>query len=334
MSISLGLGLTSACNLECPHCYRPDPPLAYLPRTTINEVCDALPIDGVNLGTGENALHPQFRAIIDDLLERGLRVSLTSNGYSIGQLPDAVLQSLHDIEVSIDFPSRARFDAFRGDGAWETATRALDRCRRLGVKTTVLAVLMRDNHRDMPALAEVAAQHGAPLRVNVYQPVKSFDFAPSYEEFWTAVRDVLEHTTVLGCSERVISAAVGATSGELKCGSSSIRVTPSGEVLPCVYSPESIAGGTRQLVEVGVAVFETPAFQKYSGVPDECADCEQVRACGGGCSSRRVLAFGTINARDPYCPKRGGIDLSQVLRSGAPGGRLHTGNVCTLLVSA
>lgn len=333
MSISLGLGLTNACNLECPHCYRPDPPVAYLPLRTIKAVCDSLPVGGVNLGTGENALHPQFREIIDDLLERGLRVSLTSNGYSVAQLPDSVLCDLHDIEVSIDYPTKQRFDAFRGDGAWDVAVGALERCRSLGVKTTVLAVLMRDNHRDMPALAKVAARFGAPLRVNVYQPVKVFDFAPSYDEFWAAVRGLLENTTVLACSERVIHAAIGAATGELKCGRTSIRVTPNGDVLPCVYSKEPVMDAL-ELAELGEKVFESPAFRKYARVPDECADCEHVAACGGGCSSRRMLAFGNLNERDPYCPKRGSIDLSHLLRSGAPVGRLHTGNVCTLLVSA
>jgi radical SAM protein with 4Fe4S-binding SPASM domain len=333
MNISLGIGLTNDCNLECAHCYRPSPPLAYLPRKTVSDVCDALPVGGVNLGTGENALHPEFRGILDDLLERGLRVSLTSNGYSIGQLPDSVLRDLHDIEVSIDFPSRARFDEFRGDGAWDTATRALERCRSLGIETTVLAVLMRENHRDLPALAKLAAAYGAPLRVNVYQPVKRFDFAPSYDEFWVAVRDLLESTTLLACSERVVRAAIGAATGELKCGSTSVRVTPNGDVLPCVYSPDPVARAA-DLTDLGTEVFETPGFRKYSRQPKECVDCEHAAVCGGGCSSRRMLAFGTLDERDPYCPKRGDIQLGDMVQAGSPGGRLHTGNVCTLLVSA
>jgi radical SAM protein with 4Fe4S-binding SPASM domain len=288
-------------------------------------------VSGVNLGTGENALHPEFRQIVDYLLGRGLRVSLTSNGYSIGQLPDDVLQALHDIEVSVDFADQPRFDAFRGPGAWDTAFGALDRCRRLGIKTTVLAVLMRANHRDMSALAAEVAKYGSPLRVNVYQPVKSHDFAPTYDEFWWAVRDLLSNTTLLACSERVIRAAIGLSAEALKCGSTSIRITPSGNLLPCVYAPKP-AGTAADVARLGETVFELPEFREQKTLPSDCTDCPLLAVCGGGCASRRALV-GKLDDVDPYCPRRQSIDLSDVVQLGPDGDRLHTGNVCTLLVS-
>lgn len=331
MTASLGLGLTNACNLSCAHCYRPKPPLDYLSREAVRAVCDSIDVGGVNLGTGENALHPQFREIVDDLLERGLRVSLTSNGYSIGQLPDEVLTRLNDIEVSVDFPDRERFDAFRGAGAWETAWAALDRCRDLGLGTTVLAVMMKSNHRDLSALAAVAAEHGAPLRVNVYQPVHSTAFVPTYDQFWTAIRDLLDNTTLIACTEPVVRAALGLPRLDLKCGATSMRITPGGQLLPCVYWPDS-SGDVSLVVEHGDAIFDLPQFSHLGQEPQVCRDCDYYDNCGGGCASRRRLAWGTLAEPDPYCPKKQGIRLTLPARDGDDAGRLHTGNVCTLLV--
>ncbi len=66
-AFSLGLGLTNECNLACAFCYR-DP--TRLDRLTLDQVRAAtrrLPVRSVNLGTGENGMHPDFPAILDFL---------------------------------------------------------------------------------------------------------------------------------------------------------------------------------------------------------------------------------------------------------------------------
>lgn len=331
MRVSVGLGLTNACNLACAHCYRPDPPPRHLPLAAVRDVCESLDVAGVNLGTGESILHPELREILAYLRERRLRVSLTSNGATVAALADDELRALHDVEVSIDFADRARFDAFRGAGAWDAATAALERCRALGVRTTVLAVLMRDNHRDLAALARVVAGYASPLRVNLYQPVKSDRFAPTRDELWAAVADLLDQTTLLACSEPVVRAAAGLGGAGLACGHTSLRVMPSGELLPCVYWPEP-AGRAEDVRRLGAGVFAEPAFRELDVVPPACRDCELVAACGGGCASRRRLTNG-LDQPDPYCPNPpGGPRVRLRARLGDGGERLHTGNVCTLLV--
>ncbi len=323
--VSLGLGLTSACNLGCAHCYRPLPE-RHLSFETVCRVCEKLDVDGVNLGTGESALHPEFHRILSWLLDRGLKVSLVSNGLSVAALSDEELVRLHDVEVSVDFPRRADFDLWRGEGAWDAAVRALDRCRSLGVRTTMLAVMMRANHLQMLALARVAAELGAPLRVNAYQPVKTDRFLPTPGEFWLGVECLFAETTILGCSEPVVAAVAGIECAGPRCGRTSLRVTPSGELLPCVYWPESWGSAD-----------EAPYFVAHDGhgrmrrLPDECRDCELREACAGGCAARRVLTVG-LDKPDPYCPAALHPAIRPLARQDGGAQRLHVGNVCTLLV--
>jgi len=52
---------------------------------------------------------------------------------------------------------------------------------RLGVPVTIIAVMMKSNYSRLADVARVAKLFGAPLRVNVYQAVRSDLYALTYE---------------------------------------------------------------------------------------------------------------------------------------------------------
>src|SRR5713101_550106 len=209
MRFSVGLGLTNDCNLSCAHCYREVGPAQYLTLADVRRVCERLPVRAANLGTGENGLHPQFHAIVDYLRSRGIATSITSNGYTLSILDDEQLRAFHDVEVSIDFPTAAEQDAFRGPGNWRLVLDQLDRCQQQEVTATVIAVMMRINYDRLADVAEVAAAHGAYFRVNVYQPVKTDAFTLSYEQYWEGFRRLLAATSLVSCSEPLVNAILG-----------------------------------------------------------------------------------------------------------------------------
>ncbi len=60
---ALGLGLTNECNLSCAFCYRDPTRIDRLSLEQVRGVMESLPVRSVNLGTGENGLHPEFRQI-------------------------------------------------------------------------------------------------------------------------------------------------------------------------------------------------------------------------------------------------------------------------------
>ncbi len=62
--ISLGLGLTNECNLACAFCYRDPARADRLSLDQAKAVMERLPVRSVNLGTGENGMHPDFKAIL------------------------------------------------------------------------------------------------------------------------------------------------------------------------------------------------------------------------------------------------------------------------------
>src|SRR5215468_7219641 len=239
-AFSIGIGLTNECNLRCAHCYRPDMVIEEITRADVRRVCDAIPAASMNLGVGENGLHPEYRNILDDLAARGIKTSITSNGLSVQALTDEQLRRFHSVELSLDFPTEREHDAFRGPGNWRNVVLALERCAGLRVPVTVTAVMMSINHLRLPALAGVAAGFGANLRVNVYQPSRTDRFTLTYEQFWDSFRRLAAATRLIATTEPVLAGVLEL--GDFQgpgCGRSTIRIAPDGRVMPCTYWPGS-----------------------------------------------------------------------------------------------
>lgn len=209
MAFSIGVGLTNECNLRCPHCYRPDMVVGRLRLSDIQRVCDSIAVKSMNLGVGENGLHPEYHAILDYLAAQQIVTSITSNGLSTEVLTDAELTRFRSVEFSLDFPTEQEHDAFRGQGNWSTVIKAIERCAALNVPVTITSVMMRMNYDRLPALARVAAGFDANLRVNVYQPSKTDRFSVSYEQFWQGFTDLLQSTRLVATTEPVLAGVLG-----------------------------------------------------------------------------------------------------------------------------
>ena len=111
--IALGLGLTNECNLACAFCYRDPTRADRLSLDQVKAVMECLPVRSVNLGTGENGMHPDFKAILAYLQTKPVKLTITSNGHSVAVLEDDDLRAFHDIEFSLDYATQAEQDAQR-----------------------------------------------------------------------------------------------------------------------------------------------------------------------------------------------------------------------------
>ncbi len=296
----LGVGLTNACDLRCAHCYR-SVGHDELSSSQVLAAVDAAPTRAVNFGTGESGLHPEFASLVRLLRARGIDSTVTTNGYSAAVLDDDTLSMLRDVEFSVDFPTEEAHDTARGPGNWTLIEKQMARCRELGVRTTIITVMMSNNYRALPALARLAFDRGALLRVNVYQAVRSDLFSLSYDQFWEGFRGLFAVADLVTCGEPILRAVLGMPKAEGSgCGAQTVRLTPRGAVVPCVYGGDS-ALGLDDLVRLGRAIGDEPAFQSLRVVPNACTACPQVETCGGGCPSRRAMR-GTLDEPDVYCP--------------------------------
>ncbi len=130
----------------------------------------------------------------------------------------------------------------------------------------------------------------------------------------------------MSCTEPVVRAILGLEPVFSPCGRHSIRFTPQGHVIPCVYWPRRSLT-IEDVPRLGEGVLGTPEFQAARQVPSSAADCP----CQGGCASRRALS-GVLDQHDAYCPWVRGdeihLEVEWAPRKDLPRGK----NVCTTIV--
>ena len=73
MPVAVGIGLTNECNLACPHCYRPTLTQQRLSVPEVETILDNLDVGSVNLGVGENGVHPEYRKMLTLLRDREIK---------------------------------------------------------------------------------------------------------------------------------------------------------------------------------------------------------------------------------------------------------------------
>jgi len=331
-SFALGIGLTNECNLACDFCYRDPTRVDRLSHEQVSAVMARLPVRSVNLGTGENGMHPQFGAIVRWLREQPIKLTITSNGHSIATLDAAEVGAFADVEFSLDYPNEAEQDRQRGPGNWRLIHEQAARCRTLGVPVTFIAVMMKSNFDRLSEIAAIAAEYAAPLRINVYQAVRTDAFALSYDEYWTGFERLFARADAIAIGEPLVRAMAGLPPRRGGCGVATVRVTPRATVQPCVYWPGS-GDSLSVLLEAGANVVATPMFRAARSVPPACEPCELREACGGGCAGRRQLDR-ALDRPDRYCPIVRGERRRLSMRL-APGRDLpKAGSACTTIVMA
>ena len=331
-TIALGLGLTNECNLSCAFCYRDPARTDRLSLDQVKSVAERLPIRSVNLGTGENGMHPDFKEILAYLRKKPVKLTITSNGHSVAVLEDDELHAFHDIEFSLDYPTQAEQDAQRGDGNWDLIHHQVERCVKLGVPVTIIAVMMKANYSRLAEVARIAKQFDAALRVNVYQAVRSDIYALSYDEYWEGFRRLFAETDVIAIGEPLVRAMAGLPPVRGGCGISTVRVTPRGTTQPCVYWPGA-GEPLSDLISMGLDILDSAPFEQARTLPDACQPCKFRDSCHGGCAGRRRLQ-GALLEPDYYCPIVRGERPSLQVRMAATRDLPKVSSSCTTVVIA
>jgi radical SAM protein with 4Fe4S-binding SPASM domain len=330
--IALGLGLTNECNLACAFCYRDPTRADRLSLDQVKAVMERLPVRSVNLGTGENGMHPDFKAILAYLRTKPIKLTITSNGHSVAVLENNELRAFHDVEFSLDYPTQAEQDAQRGPGNWALIHQQAERCAKLDIPVTIIAVMMKSNYLRLADVARVAKQFGAPLRVNVYQAVRSDLYALSYEEYWEGFGRLFEKTDVIAIGEPLVRAMAGLPPLAAGCGVSTVRVTPRATTQPCVYWPGP-GEPLPDLISAGVDILSSTAFEQARILPQACKPCEFRESCHGGCAGRRRLQ-GALLEPDSYCPIVRGKRKSLRIRMAGSRDLPKLSSSCTTVVIA
>lgn len=162
--------LVWTCNLRCGMCnhwrWPDEPPLELARLTNIVDELAELGCRKIHLSGGEPTLYPRLDVLIAHMSQRGLRVTMTSNGTLITRDRARALAGagLRGVNISLDSPDPRLHDRIRGlKGSWKRAVKGFRQLRRRLKKGNlrINTVVGRLNYASLIDLPDMAAELGA-----------------------------------------------------------------------------------------------------------------------------------------------------------------------------
>ncbi len=319
--ITVNWGITARCNFVCSHCFSrldPSPELTGEEARRVVEILAAQGVMFLNYGTGEPLLRKDLFPLTGHAVERGLKVTMNSNGSLIDEAAaDRIAEAgFHSVGISIDSADPGTHDRFRRmPGSFEKAVHAARLLRARGVALTVSAVICKVNHRDFPDLVSLAKDLGA-RTIDLHNfkcsgmgglNKERLDLSPGE---WKAF---YERAVPLSRAEKGIEIAfddpilslLGEENGKLVpgsvCGKLSLYIRPNGEITPCGFIPVTIGHILRD--DLGKVWEESKvlAYLRNKSASGKCSGCAKFSSCLGGCTARAFAVYGAWDAPDPHC---------------------------------
>ncbi len=154
--------ITRTCNLQCIHCYADSHPQMYTGELDWNQCCEVIDdladygASALLLSGGEPLVHPRFKDILSRASERGLKMTISTNGTRITPELAKLFKQLEVAYVGISLDGIGEIhDHFRGTpGSFEKAIRGFKRCEEVGQKTGLRLTLTRHNVQCMDEILD------------------------------------------------------------------------------------------------------------------------------------------------------------------------------------
>ena len=270
----LELQLTRRCNLACRHCYLGPAQNADLDRELLYSVLDELDaMQGLRvlLSGGEPLLFPGFEELNERLPGYGFRSVLLSNGLVLDQARARGLR-VQEVQISLD-GMRAGHEALRGRGSFAPAVRAARVVKEAGLDLAIATMAHRANLEEFDALEALVRELAA--------REWSIDVPGAAGRLSSRSRFRVTPTQGAAAMRRAFGGSYHGSSEGFACGRHLATVMPDGSVAQCgFYAAEPLG----HLAEGLKACWARRRHLPWREL--ECAGCEFLAECGGGCRFR------------------------------------------------
>lgn len=170
--------ITRTCNLRCVHCYADSHAQQYPGELSWEQCCSVIDdladygASALLLSGGEPLLHPHLPELLERAAERGLKVTISTNGTRITPEWAARFKACGVAYVGISLDGIGSVhDSFRGvEGAFRAAIQGFKRCEEVGQKTGLRLTLTRNNVQSMADILNFIEKENIP-RVCFYHLV-------------------------------------------------------------------------------------------------------------------------------------------------------------------
>ncbi len=310
---------TSACNLSCSYCRAKataTPEKEELSTeealSLIDEIAPLRPM--LILSGGEPLLRPDIFLLARHAADRGMRVSLATNGTLLTPeiVEKIVSAGVTRVSISLDGASPKRHDANRGPGSFEKSLKGIESLQGR-IDFQINFTITNKNEGETLAIFDLAERLGA-------KALHFFFLVPTgrgreddlisperQEELLRLIDDERSRRNIevqVTCAPQFARIArVDSSrrrSGGCLAGTSFVFVSRKGDVYPCGYLPV-LAGSIRE--KKFIEIWEkSPVFMalRERNLRGLCGDCSFRLACGG-CRARAYAKTGDYLESDPLC---------------------------------
>lgn len=159
--------ITRRCNLKCLHCYSNSDAqfypgeLNWEQMTSVVDDLAAFNVPAVLLSGGEPMIHPRFFDLAALVRQKGLRLTISTNGTRIDKRAAARLKDIGVTYVGISLDGIGEtHDRFRGRaGTFEKVTAAFRNCRKVEQKVGLRLTLTRHTIDDLERILDFIEDH-------------------------------------------------------------------------------------------------------------------------------------------------------------------------------
>lgn len=331
---NIGWGVEVRCDMNCAFCYSKEVRVAnnlnidvytkFIERNHKN-------ISSINYGTGENSLSEDWFKLVEYIGNNYpfIRQALTTNGHISKACKDSrkldlFVKYIDEVDVSLDFADRNRHNEFRGNSeAYDMAISTLQLCKYYNKQATLVFLGTNEvtNTNNLEGLFQIAYTYNSYLRSNIYRPTQGINnntkrFILGYSNLINMLIWISKNHKIIKISDRLLAAVLGLENVEDFTGYSSLRILGDGSITPSTYLISKEYRKYNIINEISLSEIDFSNQILRDFIPSECLECTMQSFCKGGVYDRRLLWYGTLKERDPYCPYRyQKIDLKDIVLS-------------------
>lgn len=316
---------SNKCNLHCLHCYTNSSPYKseFLDKEKALKLIDEMAehqVYSFGIGGGEPLVLPYWEEMIKHISEKGMKVSISTNGTLINAdiAKRLSLAGLGAAQVSIDGTEKIH-DFIRGKGNYHRAIEGIKHLINNNISVRIGFTVNRINYNDIEKITVMAKKIGCDSIVFFrYMPTsdqgKILELDPT--TLYNSAKNILQAKKYISKSnnknfliyyERLSFLTFLINKEEYehaKClaGQGMCNISCNSQVTICPHLPKEVGSiWDETLGEIWARMnLETKGLYE---IPDNCKDCEFSEKCRGGCKGISYILYGDYAHKDNCCYK-------------------------------
>jgi radical SAM protein with 4Fe4S-binding SPASM domain len=320
--------LTLRCNMHCIHCgssagYQRENELSADDWINVSNQLADLNCKQITLMGGEPFIRNDWYTIARHIRDRGMNLTIMSNGYFIDEKIINLLRTLepYAIAISIDGATPKTHDSIRGTpGSFERCIHAIQLLKDANLPTTVVTTIHKMNLHDLQPMRDFLLHRGIAWQIQMGNPLGRFPktLTATPEEFYAVAMFIASSRRKYSITELPITGAhcmgyhssvlpnimIGAWRG-CHAGMNVLGIQSDGGIKGCLSLPDQFIEGNIREMLISDIWNDEEAFQytrnfRRTDLNDDCTQCKYGSTCRGGCLSASISTTGRTHG-DPYC---------------------------------